>query len=327
MTAAWSSAVTARTPAEGAPGRVVHANGPAHQYPNLGFGVCREIAVGSAQSAARYAPSRAGCLGRGTLGDVPVRIALVGDQNESYPSHRELNAVRGMLGDEIDTQWLPTDEQQVRDLAAFGGIWLTPGSPYADDGAAYDAITWAREHDVPFLGTCGGLQYAVIEYYRNVLHVSDASHAESGGEADSNVITVLACSLHGQERLVRPVAGTRFAKLMNDRPFVGMHYCNYGPNPAQLQRLIESGMVVEATADDADAEVLELPRNEFFILTLFQPQIGALAGKPLHPLLRDFVDCARARRAQGLRRCEQYTQRPLSDASPECATSAGCACG
>ena len=62
------------------------------------------------------------------------------------------------------------------------------GSPYADDAAAYEAVRWARERDVPFLGTCGGLQYAVIEYFRNVLGVSDASHAESADDADAEVL-------------------------------------------------------------------------------------------------------------------------------------------
>lgn len=223
-----------------------------------------------------------------------VRIALVGDENVSYPSHRELNAACGMLGDDVETQWLPTNGHQIRDLANFDGIWLTPGSPYADDTAAYDAVSWAREQDVPFLGTCGGLQYAVVEYFRNVLHVTDASHAESDGVDDSNVITVLACSLHGEERLVRPVAGTRFAELVNGQSFLGIHYCNYGPGPAQLQLLVDNGLIVEATAEDADAEVLELPSNRYFMLTLFQPQIGALAGHPLHPLLCEFVRCARA---------------------------------
>jgi hypothetical protein len=52
-------------------------------------------------------------------------------------------------------------------------------------------------------------------------------------------------------------------------------------------------MVIEATAEDAGAEVLELPANRFYMLTLFQPHIGALAGRPLHPLLREFVRCAR----------------------------------
>jgi CTP synthase (UTP-ammonia lyase) len=222
-----------------------------------------------------------------------VSIALVGDENDAYPSHREINAARSMLGDGVDTQWVPTDGDRARDLAGFDGIWLTPGSPYADDAAAYEAVKWARERDVPFLGTCGGLQYAVIEYFRDVLGIASASHAESDGVGDTNVVRALACSLHGEERVIRPIAGTRFSGLVNDEPFVGMHYCNYGPGTEELQRLVDGGMVIEATADDAEAEVIELPTKRFFMLSLFQPQIGALARKPLHPLLREFVRCAR----------------------------------
>jgi CTP synthase (UTP-ammonia lyase) len=59
-------------------------------------------------------------------------------------------------------------------------------------------------------------------------------------------------------------------------------------------------MIVEAVADDAEAEVLELPANRFFVLSLFQPQIGALAGIPLHPLLGEFVRCARASAGQAV---------------------------
>jgi CTP synthase (UTP-ammonia lyase) len=180
----------------------------------------------------------------------------------------------------------------VRHLEGFDGIWLTPGSPYADDAAAYGAVKWARERGVPFLGTCGGLQYAVIEYFRDVLGIVNASHAESDGVDDTNVVRTLACSLDGEERVVQPLAGTRFSTLVNDEAFVGMHYCNYGPGAEELQRLVDGGMVIEATADDAEAEVIELPTNRFFMLSLFQPQIGALAGKPLHPLLHEFVRCA-----------------------------------
>ena len=222
-----------------------------------------------------------------------ISIAIVGDENDAYPSHREINAVRSMLGEGVDTQWLPTDGDRVRHLEGFDGIWLTPGSPYADDAAAYGAVKWARERDVPFLGTCGGLQYAVIAYFRNVLGIVNASHAESDGVDDTNVVRTLACSLDGEERVVQPLAGTRFSTLVNDEAFVGMHYCNYGPGAEELQRLVDGGMVIEATADDAEAEVIELPTNRFFMLSLFQPQIGALAGKPLHPLLREFVRCAR----------------------------------
>jgi CTP synthase (UTP-ammonia lyase) len=222
-----------------------------------------------------------------------VSIALVGDENDAYPSHREINAVRSMLGEGVDTQWVPTEGDQVRDLGGFDGIWLTPGSPYADDAVAYDTVKWARERDVPFLGTCGGLQHAVIEYFRNVLRIASASHAEADGVDDTNVVRALACSLQGEERVIRPVAGTRFSRLVNDEPFVGMHYCSYGPGPEELQRLVEGGMVIEATADDAGAEVIDLPMKRFFMLSLFQPQIGALARKPVHPLLREFIRCAR----------------------------------
>jgi CTP synthase (UTP-ammonia lyase) len=222
-----------------------------------------------------------------------VKLALVGDQNSDHPSHRELNAARAMLGPDVDTEWVPTDGERARDLSGFSGIWVTPGSPYLNDAAVYEAIRRARENDVPFLGTCGGFQYAVVEYFRNVLHLPGASHAESDGPDGSNVVHQLACSLQGQERLVRPVAGTRFAALVNGQASSGMHYCSYGPGRHEIRQLTDGGMVLEATADDAEAEVVELPANRFFMLTLFQPHVGALAGKPLHPILHEFVRCAR----------------------------------
>jgi CTP synthase (UTP-ammonia lyase) len=223
---------------------------------------------------------------------VSVAIALVGDRQPAHASHRELDAVRGQLGEGVTADWVATDSDRVRDLGEFDGIWLVPGSPYADDAAAYSAVTWARENDAPFLGTCGGLQYAVVEYFRNVLGVEDASHAESDGSDASNVVHALACRLQGEQRVVQPVTGTRFSALVADEPFVGMHYCSFGPGASEVERLVEAGMVVEATAEDAGAEVLELPANRFYMLTLFQPHIGAVAGKPLHPLLREFVRCA-----------------------------------
>jgi CTP synthase (UTP-ammonia lyase) len=217
-------------------------------------------------------------------------MALLGDRNEHYPSHREVDAVIPMLGTGVQARWVGTDRPH--DLSDFDAIWLLPGSPYADDHAAYDAITHARTRGVPFLGTCGGMQYAVVEFCRNVLGDAGASHAESDGlDASTNVVAPLACSLLGEEREVFPVAGTRFADLMGG-PFVGMHYCSYAPTSAAVARLVEAGFVVGATADDAGTEVLELTTHPFFVLSMFQPQVGALAGRPLHVLLQGFVESA-----------------------------------
>ena len=88
-----------------------------------------------------------------------VRIAIIGDLNPSYPSHQELEAARAVLGPDVETVWIGTTDPRIDRLAEMGvdGVWLAPGSPYADDAAALRAIRWAREHGIPFLGTCGGL--------------------------------------------------------------------------------------------------------------------------------------------------------------------------
>jgi CTP synthase (UTP-ammonia lyase) len=79
-----------------------------------------------------------------------------------------------------------------------------------------------------------------------------------------------------------------------DEPFVGLHYCGFGPSHETVDRLVASGMVVGATADDARVEVLELPDRRSYVLSLFQPHIGASTGAPLHPLLAAFVGATRA---------------------------------
>jgi CTP synthase (UTP-ammonia lyase) len=76
------------------------------------------------------------------------------------------------------------------------------------------ALTAVGRSGVPFLGTCGGMQYAVLEFMRNVLGDDGATHAESDGESEGNVVTALACSLYGEERVVTPVSGTRFDALV-----------------------------------------------------------------------------------------------------------------
>jgi CTP synthase (UTP-ammonia lyase) len=227
-------------------------------------------------------------------------LALIGDCDLRKPSHRELNAVRAQLGTDVGTQWVATDSGRMGGLSEFNGIWLAPGSPYADEDAVVEAISWARRNDVPFLGTCSGMQYAVIELFRNVLGESGASHEEAAGRSADNVVTALACSLQGQLRTVRPLAGTRFASLVGGREFDGMHYCSYAPDSQQLKRLTAAGLLIEASADDAGAEVVHWPAARFFYASLFQPQIGASSGAPLHPLVAAFADAARQHRRETL---------------------------
>lgn len=239
-----------------------------------------------------------------------TRIAIVGDLDPSKASHRELEAARRLLGPDVETTWVATDSPGMAEIAAgttaYDGLWIAPGSPYADDAAVVAVIRFARETGLPLLGTCGGMQYAVVEFVRNVLH-QPGTHAEVDGVDDANAVAPLACSLVGEQRLVTPIPGSRFAALLAGQPFTGVHYCSYGPSPATLSTLQQHGWVVEATAPDAPAEVLTWTPHPFFVLTLFQPQIGALEWGRVHPLLHAFVDMAR--RTAPVRRAALERQR------------------
>lgn len=128
-----------------------------------------------------------------------VRIALVGDYNPQAVAHQAipvaLQLTTAHLDIDVQPQWLPTETLTSPDaLQDFDAIWVVPGSPYRHDDGAFMAIRHARENDVPFLGSCGGFQYAIVEYARNVMGWHDAGHAEtdSGGRL---VIAPLSCSL------------------------------------------------------------------------------------------------------------------------------------
>jgi len=214
-----------------------------------------------------------------------VAVALLGD-HRGHRSHLELDALRPVLADRgVETEWVPTGSGF--DVAAYDGVWLVPGGPYDDDAAVLRALTQVRAGGIPFLGTCSGMQYAVVEYAGSVLR-ERATHAEADGESEDNVVSALACSLNGEERLVTPVPGTRFASWVAE-PFVGMHFCSYAPTAAAVSRLEAAGVVVGATAPDAGAEVLEFPDHPFYVTSMFQPHVGALAGAPVHPLVTAFV--------------------------------------
>ena len=223
-------------------------------------------------------------------------LAILGDRNLSYPTHRELEATLQLVPPSLDARWVASDSPEAREIDQFDGVWVVPGSPYRDDDAVLAAIGVARRSGLPLLGTCGGFQYTVLEFAREVAGL-DAAHAELDHDAERPLIEQLACSLVGQERTVTPVPGTRLAAICGEQPFTGFHWCSFGLADAYVERLEAHGLAISAHADDAGVEGIELPSHPFFLATLFQPQIGSLAGKPLHPLLAAFAAAVLERRA------------------------------
>jgi CTP synthase (UTP-ammonia lyase) len=221
-------------------------------------------------------------------------IAVLGDRNLEYLTHRELDAALGLFPKWARGEWVATDSDVPAALDRADGIWLTPGTPYRDDSAVYAAIRRALETGLPLLGTCGGFQYIVVELARSLAGI-DAGHAETDPDAGALVAAALACSLIGEERPVTCVPGTRLAELCGTEPFPGFHFCSYGLAPEFVGALTEAGVVVSAHAPDAGVEGIELPGHPFLMATLFQPQVGASRGGPLHPLTAALLQAARDR--------------------------------
>jgi CTP synthase (UTP-ammonia lyase) len=194
----------------------------------------------------------------------------------------------------VDVRWHATDSLVGSDLVEVlddDALWCAPGSPYRSLDGALRAIRFAREEDVPLLGTCGGFQHVVIEYARNVLGFEDAQHAEYDPYASDLFITELTCSLAGREMAVALAGDSRAAKLYGRTETSERYYCNFGLNPEHQRLLHDGGLRVVGVDGDGEARVLELPDRRFFVATLFVPQLSSSPEDP-HPLVTAYLRAA-----------------------------------
>lgn len=226
-----------------------------------------------------------------------VMIGLVGDHDPAVPAHRAIPLALARAGEalglQVGLEWIPTGEIRSESrLAPFDGLWCVPASPYRSMEGALFAIRYARERPVPFLGTCGGFQHAVVEYARNVLGWADADHAETAPGAARPVIAPLACALVEAVGSVRLFPGTRLAAAYGTSEAREGYRCRYGLNPAFQAALVAGPL--RAAADDETREIraVELEGHPFFVATLFQPERAALQELPV-PLAVAFLQaCA-----------------------------------
>jgi CTP synthase (UTP-ammonia lyase) len=228
-----------------------------------------------------------------------TRIALVGDHDPGVTAHRAIPLALALasaeLGAGVEAEWAATPElahDPAGRLEGFGAVWCVPASPYASMGGALGAIRHARERGIPFLGTCGGFQHALVELARNVLGMAGADHAETGPAADHLVVAPLACSLVEETGTIRLAAGSRVRAAYGVPETVEGYHCRFGLNPA-YRRAFESGGRVRFTGEDeaGEARAMELEGHPFFVATLFQPERAALRGVA-PPLVRAFVRAA-----------------------------------
>ncbi len=226
-------------------------------------------------------------------------VAIVGDRSPSVRAHARIpqliDALRRRDGVVLDPYWIPSEEAH-SGLEGFDGIWIVPGSPYASAEGAIAAARTAREHGIPFLGTCGGFQHAVLMLARDLCGIEAAAHAEYG-DGGELVIVELECSLVGHEGAIAFEPGTLIRSVMGVERSVERYHCSYGISPAYLDALRAGGVVFGAHDDAGDVRALELPGHPFFLGTLFQPELAG-DGTRAHPVIRAYADAC-ATRAQG----------------------------
>jgi CTP synthase (UTP-ammonia lyase) len=230
----------------------------------------------------------------------PARIGIVGEFRPNFDPHSGIalavEHAQSAKGPDVPValEWIATDVAQQMssdDLAGYAGWWIAPGSPYRSMTGALKVIRYAREHDIPLLGTCGGYQHVVLEYARNVLGFSDAAHAEYDPYASDLFITALSCSLVGQTMTVKVRENTTAARFYTQHTVAEKYYCNFGLNLDHLPARTAAGLVVSGSDQDGEPRIIELPDLRFFLATLFVPQTSSTPDAP-HPLIIGLLSAA-----------------------------------
>jgi CTP synthase len=242
----------------------------------------------------------------------PVRIAIVGkyvNLRDAYLSVIESLRHGGFHHEaRVDISWVASDDlaagRTEQLLSTVDGILVPGGFGHRGVEGKVEAIRFARERSIPFLGICLGLQCAVIEYARDECGLSDANSSEFDPETANPVIDLLpeqkdVTDLGGSMRLgAQPchlVPGTRAAAAYGEPVVYERHRHRYEVNPEHRRVLERAGMAVSGHSPDGRlVEIVELPGHPFFVAGQFHPELRSRPTKP-HPLFREFVGAALAR--------------------------------
>lgn len=248
-----------------------------------------------------------------------VKVALVGkyvELNDAYKSINEALVHAGIhTQTNVEIVYMDADsvEQQSASLLAGVDAILIPGG-FGERGVEgkIKAIQYAREHQVPFLGICLGMQTAVIEFARHVVGLKGANSTEFDKKTAYPVIGLISewlssdgyvnkrdeqSDLGGTMRLGAQVCcleSDTLARSVYGKPeIVERHRHRYEVNNTFIDQLKEHGLQISGrSADGALVEMIELPNHPWFLACQFHPEFTS-TPRDSHPLFRSFVLAAR----------------------------------
>jgi len=249
-------------------------------------------------------------LARITKADKPVRIALVGKYiqlHDAYLSVMEaLKHASWAQGAQVAIDWVDSElvtEQSRNSLLAKADGILVPGG-FGDRGIEGKilAAQYAREHKIPYLGICLGMQIAVIEYARHILGYEDAHSSEFNPDSKHPVIALMP-----DQRGNIPKGGTmrlgtypcvvsspsQMSKSYQGELLIAeRHRHRYEFNNTFRQALADAGLVISGTSPDGSlVEAVELADHPFFVGVQYHPEFKSRPNRP-HPLFLRFIASA-----------------------------------
>ena len=249
-----------------------------------------------------------------------VKIALCGKYvrlHDAYLSVAEAlthagfeNAAKVEI-DWVDTESL-TPENAEKILSDADGILVPGGFGGRGIEGKILAARFAREHHVPYLGICLGMQVAVIEYARGVLGYQDANSSEFDPDGAHSVIDImpdqLGVKMGGTMRLgAYPCKVAKNSKLYAayGQPLISeRHRHRFEFNNDYRVDFEQAGMKISGTSPDGLlVEAVELPEEDFYVGVQFHPEFKSRPNAA-HPLFREFVGAA-VKRAKQRKTCEK----------------------
>ncbi len=195
---------------------------------------------------------------------------------------------------------------KIRTLGTFDGIIVPGGFGASGVEGKIQAIRYAREHGIPYLGLCYGMQLMVIEYARNIAKLKAANTTEIDSKTKYPVVDILpeqrarisrgeyGASMRLGSYKARLKKGTHAFAAYRQESIVERHRHRYEVNPDYVQSLEEAGMVFSGMSPDGVLmEIAELPKtaHPFFMGTQFHPEFLARPLSP-HPLFTAFIRAA-----------------------------------
>ena len=252
-----------------------------------------------------------------------VNVAIVGKYTQledAYKSIAEALTHGGMANRvRVNVEWVDAEIFETQDAApllqGFHAILVPGGFGERGTEGKIKAAQFAREHKVPYLGICLGMQMAVIEAARNVIGVSDAGSEEfdheAGGKRFEPVVYHLKEWVQGNHKVARKVdddkggtmrlgaydaslsPGSQVAEIYGSTEIDERHRHRYEVDIKYREQLEAAGLRFSGMSPDGRLpEIVEWTDHPWFIGVQFHPELKSKPFKP-HPLFQDFIRAAK----------------------------------